>query len=134
VSDALQGLWSRLRWNKPPKGFEKFFKDKPAAAPKQEPPKSSAPKESSPKSGGGGGGGGASAPPPPKSSASKSSPSPPDFSKFFKNAKSGGIGGDGDKQRLYTMAAFGTGALLLFFFANQESILEKSVSAEKFLF
>ncbi len=64
ISDALQGLLSRIKWNKPPKGFEKFFKDKPAAPPKQEPaptPKS-APKEARPKS---------SSEPPPKSAPSK---------------------------------------------------------------
>ena len=127
MSDTLQGLWSQIRWNRPPKGFEKFFKDKPAGAPKQEPvPKQEAapkqepaPKQSAPKETGGVGGG-------PKP-ASKAPPkgSQPDFSKFFENAKSGGFGGsDGDKQRLATMAAVGTGALLLFLFANQMTYKE----------
>jgi AFG3 family protein len=121
VSDTLQGLWSQIRWNRPPKGFEKFFKDKPSGAPKQEPtPKQeSAPKQSAPKETGGIGGG-------PKP-ASKAPPkgSQPDFSKFFQNAKSGGFGGsDGDKQRFATLAAFGTGALLLYLFANQMTYKE----------
>jgi AFG3 family protein len=122
VSDALQGLWSRIRWNKPPKGFEKFFKDKPASAPKQEPapPRSSAPKEgkeAAPKSSGGSG----ASPkiPPPKGGAQS------DFSKFFKNTKAKGFGGgDGDKQKYATMAAVGTGALLLYLFADQMSYKE----------
>ena len=122
VSDALQGLLSRLRWNKPPKGFEKFFKDKPSTAPKQEPapPTKSAPKEARPKSSG------ASSEPSPKAAPKGGSQPQPDFSKFFKNSsKPGGIGGsDGDKQRYATMAAFGTGALLLFFLANQMAYKE----------
>ena len=126
VSDALQGLLSRIRWNKPPKGFEKFFKDKPASAPKPEPPapKSSTPKEAkevkeaAPKSSGNGGGSKPAPKTPPKGGAQ------PDFSKFFKNAKAGGFGGDGDKQKYATMAAVGTGALLLFLFANQMSYKE----------
>ena len=118
MSDALQGLWSRLRWNKPPKGFEKFFKDKPAAAPKQEPaPSKSTPKEAGSKSGG------EPTPPPPKAAPKKGQQ--PDFSQFFKNtAKSGFGGSDGDKQRYATMAAVGTGALLLFLFANQMTYKE----------
>ena len=123
MSDALQGLWSRIRWNKPPKGFEKFFKDKPASAPKQEPaaPKSSPKeaketKEAAPKSSGG---------PTPSPKTPPKTGAQPDFSKFFKNAKAGGFGsGDGDKQKFATMAAVGTGALLLFFFANQMSYKE----------
>ncbi len=52
-SDALEGLASRIKWNRPPKGFEKFFKDKPTGnktepLPKEK-PSTSTPKENVPK-------------------------------------------------------------------------------------
>lgn len=125
VSDALQGLVSRLRWNKPPKGFEKFFKDKPSTPPPQAEapaPKAEAPKpkqDAAPK---------VPPTPPPRSTQGplrnkSSSQGGPDLSNMFKSTK-GPFGGDGDKQKYFGLAAFGSGALLLYIMANQMSYKE----------
>jgi len=108
VSDILESVQA---WCKPPKGFEKFFKDKPAS-------KSS--KSASSKT---------EAPPPKKSAAPKPK-TQNDMADFFKmgarNSSGGGGGGggfggmpDAEKQKLISMVGMGAVGVLTLFYMNQ---------------
>jgi len=99
---------------RPPKGFEKFFRDKPARkeVPKEEPKSSKEPPKQSKSSD--------RTPPPPKSknSSSGSSEGPKiDFSQYFKNTSGGG--NDPQKQQWLSLAAFAAAATGLYLVSVQ---------------
>merc|ERR1711963_1200947 len=104
---------------RPPKGFEKFFRDKPSKkeVPKEEPKSSKEPPKQSKSSN--------PTPPPPrsKSSSSGSSEGPKiDFSQFFKNTS--GSGNDPQKQQWISLAAFAAAATGLYLVSVQLSYKE----------
>ena len=114
VSDILESIQT---WCKPPKGFEKFFKDKPStkAAPKTA--ESAAKSEA----------------PPPKRAAQPKPKAQTDMSDFFKmgaRSKSGGSGGgaggfggmpDAEKQKVASMIGMGAVGVLALLYMNQMS-------------
>ena len=103
---------------RPPKGFEKFFRDKPSKkeVPKEEPKSSKEPPKQSKSSN--------PAPPPrSKSSSSGSSEGPKiDFSQYFKNTSGGG--NDPQKQQWISLAAFAAAATGLYLVSVQLSYKE----------
>jgi len=123
LSDLLESI--QLWCSKPPKGFEKFFKEKPGGGKGQ---KTAAPK---------------AAEKPPKearrASAPKQKPKEKDVSEFFKlgsrtagggggSAGGGGFGGmpDSEKQRLASMLGLGVTGVLALIFLNQMNYREIS--------
>jgi uncharacterized membrane protein YgcG len=122
AQQVIQGFKKVWMNSRPPKGFEKFFKDKtagsketPKEAPKETPKET--PKSSSTSSAGGGG----------KSSSSKKSQQKPDLSQMFKFGSSSGGGGgksstggmDPDMQKYLTIGALGVTAIAAYFTATQ---------------
>jgi len=110
-----------LLCEKPPKGFEKFFRDKPSTsqeAPKEAPEASKEPPKEAKSAPG------KSAPPPLRNRSTGSSGGQPkiDFSQFFKNT--GGGGSDKNKQQLASLAAFAAAAAGLYFLSVQMNYKE----------
>lgn len=122
ASDVLETV--RAWCSKPPKGFEKFFKDKPSGKAPKTSPKAETPKESPPKR------------------ASQSKKASQEFPDFFKlgsrnsgggsgSGGSGGAGGfgnmpDSEKQRLASMVGLGMVGVLAMVYMNQLSYREIS--------
>ena len=106
LSDVLESI---QRWcSKPPKGFEKFFKDKPSGKARKQSSSKEAPKE------------GRKAQPKPKESNST-----PDFFKLGSRGGGKGTGGgfgqmpDSEKQGLASMVGLGAVGILAFLYLNQ---------------
>ena len=102
---------------KPPKGFEKFFRDKPRAKkdiPKETPESNKEPPKETKSSSGG------NAPPPPRNRKSGSSGGQQkiDFSQIF-NKTGGGAGNDPGNQQWITLAGFAAAAAGLYFISVQ---------------